>query len=76
MVVESVSSAVLTSRREVGVRHSLKLDPQHHDGIGSGRTGSRSYDTSQGQVSTPMGRSVGGATKVTSAPNVDKEQHI
>ena len=31
---------------------------------------SRSYDVSTGQVSTPTGSSVGGATRVTSAPSV------
>src|SRR3954470_14446288 len=35
-----------------------------------GSTASRSYDTSQGHLSTPTGTSVGGATRVTSAPRV------
>lgn len=35
-----------------------------------GSTSSRLYETSQGQVSTPIGTSVGGATRVTSAPRV------
>ena len=35
-----------------------------------GRTASRSYDVSTGQVSTPTGSRVGGATSVTSTPRV------
>ena len=39
-----------------------------------GITPSRSYDVSTPQLSTPTGSSVGGATRVTSAPSVLEQQ--
>ena len=75
--VEAVAPAVLARVGEERGVHALALHPQHHDDVGLRAARRRDRrSTAHGQPSTPTGSSVGGATSVTSAPSVRKQQHV
>ena len=78
---QAVADGVLPRAGEEAAAHPLALDPQHHHGVGRraaprrGRTTWRSRPRPT-TAPTPLGISVGGATTVTSAPSLVRQQHV